>query len=345
MNLNEEILANAEEDFLVTIKELPGCKLFAKAQEILLSDDHKDYASKPYMTTTQNQRYLSEVLPKNAQNVCVILGSGDTIFQLASQGIKDVVALEINDLQEIVFKLRKAALFTLSNTEFENFLLDLESKDFLSKEILEKVKEGFMEDEEAKDFWDTFLELNLKEEICEYFIKGGLEHADLYTIRYALPYLKRRGVYNRARENLKESNLQIKVKDALDFFDEATEMFDFIDITNILMFVYQMKCNNEQKKFIEVVKKLKRIYKNNLKSGGTMVLDYMFSISPKELELPISKVTDGNTLALKVEELYKNVYNALKEEFSNLETLEVTACCTPIHLKGKIDTVVYVRKQ
>lgn len=124
-------------------EEMPGGKLFAKAQEILLSDDDKYYASKPYMSTTQNQRYLTKVLPKNAQNVCVILGAGDTIFQLASQGIKNIVALEINDLQEAVFKLRKAALFTLSNTEFENFLLDIESKDFLSKEILEKVKEGF----------------------------------------------------------------------------------------------------------------------------------------------------------------------------------------------------------
>lgn len=122
---------------------MPGGKLFAKAQEILLSDDDKYYASKPYMSTTQNQRYLTKILTKNAQNVCVILGAGDTIFQLASQGIKNIVALEINDLQEAVFKLRKAALFTLSNTEFENFLLDIESKDFLSKEILEKVKEGF----------------------------------------------------------------------------------------------------------------------------------------------------------------------------------------------------------
>lgn len=54
---------------------MPGGKVFAKAQEILLSDDDKYYASKPYMSTTQNQRYLTKVLTKNAQNVCVILGA------------------------------------------------------------------------------------------------------------------------------------------------------------------------------------------------------------------------------------------------------------------------------
>ena len=201
-----------------------------------------------------------------------------------------------------------------------------------------------MEDEEKMEFWDIFLSLNRKEKICKYFIKGGLEHVDLYTIRYALPYLKRKGLYNLARKNLKESNLQIEVKDALDFLKETTKMFDFIDITNILMFVYQMQCNNDQKKFIEVVKLLKKIYENNLKLGGTMVLDYMFSIRPTKVESPISKVTESDILAMKVEELYKNIYNALKEEFNDLETLQVTACGNPTPLKGEVDTVVYVRK-
>ena len=341
----EGLFVKAADELIAEVRKMPGGELFAKAQEILLSDDDEYYVCKPYIATTQNQRYLLEVVPKHAKRVCVVLGAGDTIFQLASKGIKDIVAVEINDLQTVIFKLRKAALFTLTNTEFENFLLDLESKDFLSEEILEKVKRGFMEDEEKEmNFWDVFLELNLKEEIVEYFIKGGLEHADLYKRRYALPYLKRSGVYDLASKNLKESNLRIEVEDALEFFNKTTEMFDFIDITNILMFIYQIKCNNDQEKFEKVIKVLERIYKKNLKPGGTMVLDYMFSISPKELETSKSKIKDGSSIARKTEELYKNVYNALKKTFNTLETLQVTACCTPIPLRGDIDTVIYVRK-
>ena len=341
----EKTFVQEADEIIAEMKKLPGGKIFAKAQEILLSDDYKDYASKPYLTTTQNQRYLSEVLPKNAQNVCVILGAGDTVFSLVSKKIKNIVALEINDLQSVVFSLRRAAIVTLSNSEFENFLLDIKSSYFLSHEIFEKVKKGFMKnEEEEKNFWNKFLNINYKDEISEYFIKGGLEHGDIYASRFALPYVKKRGVYNLVSNNLEETNLRIELKDALDFFGQSSETFDFIDITNILLFVYQMKCENKHKEFSKVVKLLKKVYENNLKPGGTMVLDYMFSISSKELESPVSKVTDGNINAQKSEAMYKNVYHALKEEFNVLETLQVTACCNPIPLKGKIDTVVYVRK-
>lgn len=175
----EKLLEKEADKLFEEWKKLPGGELLVKAQELLLSDDIEDYPNKPYLVTTQNQRYLAEVLPKNAQKVCVILGAGDTIFQLVSQGIKEIVALEINDVQEVVFKLRKAALLTLSNTEFENFLIDMESKDFLSEEILEKVEKGFMNDDGGYVFWYDFLKFNEKEEMCEYFFKGGLDHTDL----------------------------------------------------------------------------------------------------------------------------------------------------------------------
>lgn len=344
MELLEKLLEREADDLLAEWKKLPGGEMLAKAQEILFSDDFESYINKPYLVTTQNQRYLAEVLPEKAQKVCVILSSGDTIFQLVSQGIKDIVALEVNDIQEVVFKLRKAALITLSNTEFESFLIDTESKDFLSREVLGKVKEGLREDKEAMEFWDNFLELNLKEEICEYFFKGGLEHTDLYKCRYSLPYLKRRGLYNRASQNIKETNLQIVIKDALEYLTETAELFDFIDIMNILMFVYQLQCEDDQIKFREVVKELKSIYEKNLKSGGTMVLDYMFSITPRELESSESKVSDNDIFALKTESMYKNIYRALKEEFDNLETLQISSSCTAVPLNGNTDTVLYVKK-
>lgn len=341
----EKLLEKEADKLFEEWKKLPGGELLVKAQELLLSDDIEDYPNKPYLVTTQNQRYLAEVLPKNAQKVCVILGAGDTIFQLVSQGIKEIVALEINDVQEVVFKLRKAALLTLSNTEFENFLIDMESKDFLSEEILEKVEKGFMNDDGGYVFWYDFLKFNEKEEMCEYFFKGGLDHTDLYKCRYALPYLKRRGLYNRVQQNLPETNLQIIVKDAVEYLTETTELFDFIDITNILMFVYQVQCKDDQGKFCELVKELRIIYDKNVKSGGTMVLDYMFSITPKELDASESKVTNNDIFALKTESMYKNIYRALKEEFDNLETLQISSSCTAVPLTGSTDTVLYVRKK
>lgn len=345
MELLEKLLEKEADKLFEEWKKLPGGELLVKAQELLLSDDIEDYPNKPYLVTTQNQRYLAEVLPKNAQKVCVILGAGDTIFQLVSQGIKEIVALEINDVQEVVFKLRKAALLTLSNTEFENFLIDMESKDFLSEEILEKVEKGFMNDDGGYVFWYDFLKFNEKEEMCEYFFKGGLNHADLYKCRYALPYLKRRGLYNRVQQNLAKTDLQIVVKDAFEYFTDTNELFEFIDITNILMFVYQVQCKDDQVKFRELVKELRSIYDKNVKPGGTMVLDYMFSITPRELESSESKVTDNDVFALKTETMYKSIYRALKEEFDNLEILQISSSCTAVPLTGSTDTVLYVKKK
>ena len=342
----EKLLEKEADKLFEEWKKLPGGELLVKAQELLLSDDIEDYPNKPYLVTTQNQRYLAEVLPKNAQKVCVILGAGDTIFQLVSQGIKEIVALEINDVQEVVFKLRKAALLSLpSNIAFENFLIDIKSKDFLSEEILDKVEEGFRDDEEAYLFWYDFLKFNEKEEMCEYFFKGGLDHTDLYKCRYALLYLKRRALYNRVQQNLAKTDLQIIVKDAVEYLTKTTELFDFIDITNILMFVYQVQCKDDQVKFREVVKELRIIYNKNVKPGGTMVLDYMFSITPRELESSKSKVTDNDVFALKTETMYKDIYRALKEEFDDLETLQISSSCTAVPLTGSTDTVLYVKKK
>lgn len=53
--------------------------------------------------------------------------------------------------------------------------------------------------------WNKFLNINYKDEISEYFIKWGLEHWEIYTqARYALPYVKKRGVYNLVSNNLEE---------------------------------------------------------------------------------------------------------------------------------------------
>ena len=233
----------------------------------------------------------------------------------------------------------------MSNTEFENFLIDMESKDFLSEEILEKVEKGFMNDDGGYVFWYDFLKFNEKEEMCEYFFKGGLNHADLYKCRYALPYLKRRGLYNRVQQNLANTDLQIVVKDAFEYFTDTNELFEFIDITNILMFVYQVQCKDDQVKFRELVKELRIIYNKNVKPGGTMVLDYMFSITPKELESSESKVTDNDVFALKTETMYKSIYRALKEEFDNLEILQISSSRTAVPFTGSTDTALHVQKK
>lgn len=332
-----------DELFKNALKNMPGADILEKAQRIIVFEE--DYMSKPYIATTQNQRYLTETVPKDAKSACVILGAGDTIFQILSQyaNIEKIVAVENNELQKVVFKLRKAALKALSNKEYEMFLLDKECKEFLSHEVYKNVMSDFAKDEEAeKNFWDVFLKLNPLEDILQYFIKGGLEQVNVFKMRYGLPYLKRRNLFYSVKEGLEKVKIDIVIKDALKYFEENPEAkFDYIDITNILIFIYQLQCEELPEKFSECVKRLRNIYEKNLNKGGTLVLDYMFGISEAELKASNFKETD--ILAQKTERIYKNIYEELAKEF-DLEIRTAEALCSPMPLKGNSDTILFTRK-
>ena len=64
----------------------------------------------------------------------------------------------------------------------------------------------------------------------------------------------------------------------------ASRQFDYIDFANILLFIGQDAINeNNLDKLSEALEKIKLIYENNLKQGGTFVVDYMMGFEPKDL--------------------------------------------------------------
>lgn len=351
-----------KENSLIISKDAPEAELLNKAQSVILSDPGNLSAMnifRPYLTTTQNQRYLAQAVPANSKNACVILGAGDTLFQLLSQGIMDITALERNDLQILSYILRAASLDGLSNSEFEDFLLDFTGNHFLSKELFEKVKMHFDQKYETeKKFWTKFLTLNPVEDIKEYYIKGGLEQSDLYFARYALPYLSKKSKYYAVRERLKQAKIKVELSDAFDYLLNCTKQFDYIDITNILLLSFQLDYESNPVKFKDCVKKLRFIYDHCLKTGGTFVMDYMFGVTVKDLKsnntkIPIEKPNDPLKLEaynyvvenVQYNKLVNaNIFEALSEEF-DLETFEVQSTSTPATLMtGPSDTVVLSHK-
>ena len=111
-------------------RSTPGFKQIEKAQNIITKDgmDTDVYYDKPYLLTTRNQRYLDTTLPNGADSAFTILSAGDTIFELVSRGVNHIVTVDVNDLQPLVFKLRKAAIMTLKPSQFEQFLIDSNNK-------------------------------------------------------------------------------------------------------------------------------------------------------------------------------------------------------------------------
>ena len=359
-----DFLANNFTNGIIKMKkDAPEAKYLEKAQNVILSDlTGEEYHSfyKPYFTTTQNQRYLTQAVPAKAKSACVILGAGDTTFQLLSQGIKDITALENNDLQILTYYLRLAAIKGLSNSEFEDFLLDCNGINFLSLENFNKVKEYFDSDKIVeRDFWEKFLQLNPIEDIKSSYIKGGLEQNDLFFVRYALPYLSKKGKYYALRDKIAQAKLQIQLTDAIEYLMSSEDKFDYIDITNILLTMFQNEYDCNPEKFNECVEKLKLIYEKKLNSVGTFVMDYVFGMSKKEMErvIDISALVNKEFLReldplerlKKKQEFVKainaTIFNKLNQEFS-IDTFEVQSSKISVtSLDGACDTVVLARKR
>ena len=73
----------------------------------------------------------------------VVLGGVDPIFQLLLNDVCNITAADNNEMQKLVFLLKKAAIKTLNLSDYEKFLIDREGIYFLSNDIFKYVADGF----------------------------------------------------------------------------------------------------------------------------------------------------------------------------------------------------------
>lgn len=318
------------------------------------------YNDKPYLVTTQNENYISKILPENSKKACTILGAGDPVFELASNGIEDITAVDTNPFQTFVYHLRKASLLTLEPKEFEGFLLDSNRKIFLSPEVFKVVKEGFTIEEEKS------------REICEYLFstydRKALEDnlfknagGSINLLRQSLPYVKNKTAFYNLKDRLEKIKISLINGDVLTYLSShPEEIFDYIDITNVLLFIYQIDCKENQELLREKIAQLTTIYEQNLSSNGVFVLDYFFGngikslLEPKkETVIKSRKMTMDSMLRdmlktyeehsiQKIREIYKVIYLELQKLFE-LETVRMNHQISTFGTEN--DTVVYTKKK
>jgi len=334
---NEQILKELMGSVKILGKNDPGAKELAKAQNIIVKDglDSSVYEEKPYIVTTRNQRYVNSVLPDNRDNAFVILSAADTLFELVSNDFKNIVSVDTNELQEFIYKLRRASILTLSTKDFENFLINYNDKKYMSLDVFKTVKEGFEKNDiKSINFWEQLLSLNPKEDLIEHFFKGV--GGNISKTLYALPYLKRKVSYYELREKLEKANIIIKKEEALTYLlNNPDNKFDYIDITNILLFIYQFQCKDNEDDFKEKIKVLKTIYDQNLNNNGVFVLDYLFGINIEDLN-----ISDEN-----IHEYIRKIYKVTQEELNKMFNIETYNYEKLIDGFGpKNDTVVLTRK-
>lgn len=314
-------------------KSMPGADILLKAQNIINKDgiDPDVYIDKPFLFTTQNQHYLERTLPNSVDNAFVILGTGDTLFELVARDIKNITALENNDLQMLVFNLRLAAFKTLSAIDYERFLLDSGSHKFLSYDVFKTVKEA-LDDEANINTWDILLSRNPKEDLMYHLFK--VIDYDLKANKSLITYLRSKKGYYDVREKIEKASINIVFGDALEYLEKHPEIkYDYIDITNILLFIFQVLCNSNPNQFVMVVNRLKKILEANLNPNGVMVLDYWFNHTLENLGVGL-EIKNANGLTSS--DIYKSIYDALNSGF-DLEMFNIKA--------REEDTVFLTRKR
>lgn len=322
-----------KDDIAFYPRYMPGADILLKAQNVINRDgiDPDVYIDKPFLFTTQNQHYLEKTLPKEVNNAFVILGTGDTLFELVARDIKSITALENNDLQMLVFKLRLAAFKTLSAIDYERFLLDSGSHKFLSYDVFKTVKEA-LDDEADINTWDILLSRNPKEDLMYHLFK--VIDYDLNANKSLITYLRSKKGYYAVREKLEKASINIVFGDALEYLEKNPEIkYDYIDITNILLFIFQILCNSNPNQFAMVVNRLKKIFEANLNPNGVMVLDYWFNHTLENLGVGF-EIKNANGLTSS--DIYKSIYDALNSGF-DLEMFNIKA--------REEDTVFLTRKR
>lgn len=299
------------------------------------------YLLKPYLCGNENQSHIQGLIKPEYENACVVASSGNTVFEVVRNGITDITAVDVNELQILIFKLRLASALALNNVEFERFLLDLNFKGFLSFETYEKLIKRRIKDVDTANFWSELLKFFPNQVIATSFVKGGLERTDIYNCKRMLPWLKNGGNYNAMRRNLMKAKIEIQICDIIEYLLRHPNLeFDYIDFSNILLYIYQEGTEQNYKKVSEALDNIKRIFEKNLKNGGTFAIDYMFGINKHDLLASNIKLNSNQRL---LRDLYFKVYNELSKEFP-LETIEIAKAGQATPLNGSTDMILVARK-
>jgi len=111
------------------------------------------------------------------------------------------------------------------------------------------------------------------------------------------------------RRYLLEKGIQ-KVKELQDeaikyLVTHSSERFDYIDITNILLFYYQMQSLNNKDIFLEQLTHLRQIYDSNLNQNGIFTFDYQFDVNVSNYANTIQQeLSKGKQKSAKIQMIY-----------------------------------------
>lgn len=228
--------------------------------------------SKIYPFTTENIAGYIDYFDFDDKSLLTVGSSGDQILNAFYNGARDITLFDINEYAKYYVYLKIAAIMSLSYKEFKAFFFRhgltpfVRNHHMFSPELYEKIKGNLrLLDYESFLFFDELFSLYDPTKIRERMFDDDEDRN--VVIKGMNKYLKDEESYNKLQAIIRKISFRYINGDL--FEDEVDGKFDNIFLSNLCTIT-----NLEQLKSL-----LQKLDRNNLNSGGSIQLGYLWNAS------------------------------------------------------------------
>ena len=239
---------------------------------------------KVYMTSNENiNQYLNFVSFNNKDNALSVMGSGDQVYNLITNGIFNIDTFDTNKLTEFyVLGLKRAMILKydyFSYLAIYNHMI----KETISLDELSEIINGLLPymDKKYRDYWGSINDYNYMIQ-KKYNTNINLFHLlfihirDIENIALNNNYLLNEEKYNTLKDRISRANITFNNIDARNLDSYYNKEYDFILLSNILDYFGRLSTNQDDLfKYSDLKEYLDKL-RVMLKDNGTIFLNYIF---------------------------------------------------------------------
>ena len=228
--------------------------------------------SKIYPFTTENIAGYIDYFDFDDKSLLTVGSSGDQILNAFYNGARDITLFDINEYAKYYVYLKIAAILSLSYKEFKAFFFRhgltpfVRNHHMFSPELYEKIKGNLrLLDYESFLFFDELFSLYEPTKIRERMFDDDEDRN--VVIKGMNKYLKDEESYNKLQAIIRK--ISFRYINGNIFEEDVNGKFDNIFLSNLCTIA-----NLEQLKSL-----LQKLDRNNLNSGGSIQLGYLWNAS------------------------------------------------------------------
>ncbi|MDO5557373.1 MAG: DUF3419 family protein [Clostridia bacterium] len=226
-----------------------------------------------YPFTTEN---LSGYLNENMSNkrILTVGSSGDQALNYILLGSTDITVLDLNIYSKYYFNLKKAAILTLDYDDYLDFFINYDTafkqnNHKFNKNVFNLIASQL--DYEDFQFWNTLFENFSGKDIRDTLFSKDENKRE--CIIKSNPYLQSNNNYTSLKKIICNANVKFLVGDILQYQKYLTSKFDYINLSNIALYLIFMFQENHLENYKDLIENLSN---NHLKENGQINIGYLY---------------------------------------------------------------------